>query len=442
MLKIESSQLKSALFRPYGFKHAAVSLIAATVMHPNTRFIFQNVPLIDDVFVLTKILKHLGATVNLQQHQLIIDTKNLQSFQIPRNLCVEVHGIVYLLPSLLSRFGKAELYEGGGCQIGNSDEAFKRPMQHMFSVLNKFGYTCQQQAGYIAATRTHEPPYCNIDIMDYSIDPLILTGSHISGATKTAILAAMKPNRLKQTEIHHPYRKPDVTELIFLLQLLHYDIQFDNTQLKIARTAATEEVEEVELTLISDLSEIITYICIAIFHDIEVTIEEINIDLVRAGLQEEFRLMQQMGIELIFKKNAIIVPRVKQILPLDIAVTSIGIYSDHQPFFAILLSLAKGQSNIVEQVWKNRFSYATELQKLGFNIKLCDDMIQIQPHTHLRGNQSLIAKDLRAAAVLIIAALKSCGTSYLTGWQHLSRGYENFLQNLLICGARISIINE
>jgi UDP-N-acetylglucosamine 1-carboxyvinyltransferase len=437
LIKIEKSILhNNAVFTAYGFKHAIVSLISASVLHPRTTFIIDNVPLIDDVKVLCQVLQRLGASISLNGHQLVINTKNMQHYTIDRSLCADVHGVIYLLPSLLARFDHASLYECGGCQIGQPSNAGKRPVAHMLSVLSKFGFDCQHLNDQISGTRVVTYKVCDLDIMNYSEETTILTGPQISGATKTAILAAMGPNAIP-TRIKN--RKPDVTELIRLMRLLNYDIKFDEKELFIHRTNKVDEVSEIHFSLINDVSEVMTYICVAVFNNIEAEIQNLNIELLKQGLMEEFNILKQMGVNLEFDNSSIKIPKIKKLKPVNINVTSVGIYSDHQPFFAILMSLANGESNIIEHVWKSRFAYAAELNKLGFNISIQEDRIKIHPMAALKG-QPLVAKDLRAAAVLLIAALKAEGTTLLEGAHHLSRGYENFEESLLRNGARLTHI--
>ncbi len=440
IIKIEESTLlDNATFRAYGFKHAIVGIMAASVLHPNTDFVIDNVPKIDDVYVLCNILKKLGAEICMNNYQLTINTKKMDAYSIERALCIDVHGVIYLLPSLLARFDKAELYECGGCQIGDVAKAGKRPISHMLSVLKQFGFVCDQVDDKLIGKRVAYHDQQTIDIMHYSDDLNILTGPQISGATKTAILAAMSVNRAK-TLIKNPYRKPDVTELIRLMRLLNYDVSYDENELFINRTKEVDNTKEVHFTLINDLSEVMTYICLAVFHNINAEIQQVNIELLQNGLAEEFKILKAMGVNLIFEGTSIKIPKVKKLQSVNIDVTSVGIYSDHQPFFAVLMSLANGESSISEYVWKNRFSYAYELKKLGFNIDIGENSIRVSPNAHIHGEKTLVAQDLRAAAVLLIVALKAKGTTLLQGGHHLSRGYENLQQSLINCGAKLTCL--
>ena len=81
------------------------------------------------------------------------------------------------------------------------------------------------------------------------------------------------------------------------------------------------------------------------------------------------KILHKIGVNLILGNNKIIVPKQKQISGTNITITHKGIQSDHQPFMALLLSFVNGESVIKETVWRSRFAYVPELNKLGYFIK-------------------------------------------------------------------------
>lgn len=431
---IHNSKLQSNVVCISGYKHACVAIFAATINAPQTSIRIDNVPMIQDSLVLKDLITVLGGKCFLENNVATISTKNLNNWILPENISKKVHGSLYLLPTILGRMGKIEIGETGGCQIGNNGG--KRPLQHMLSVLERFGATfnfCQDKI--IGKADKFHP--CSIDIMEFSDKSDLLTGPMISGATKTAILAAMATTQ-GTTKIFNPYCKPDVTELLNFLQVLGYGVNFQNNCIEICRPDVLTET--VNYSLMTDISQIMTYITVAIYNEIPLKIGKVTVEKAKLGLASEIELLQKMGIELQFGKDYIYVPKVSFIKPIDIEVTSIGIYSDHQPFFALLLSMAKNKSFIKELVWKNRFSYALELNKLGMNYVINDNILEVNPAVPHEANKILLAQDLRAAAALIIAALKAPYQTTIEGIEHLGRGYDNFIGDLVSLNARIDYL--
>lgn len=68
-----------------------------------------------------------------------------------------------------------------------------------------------------------------------------------------------------------------------------------------------------------------------------------------------------MGIVYKWKKNDLIIEPTLNISPQIIDVWPQTIQSDHQPFFALLLTFGKGVSVITDHVWNNRYHYINNL---------------------------------------------------------------------------------
>ena len=69
-----------------GAKNSALKLMAATLLAPG-KTTLQNVPDISDVHVMGKVLKGMGATIDvLDEHTLEIDTSQVDSWEAPYEL--------------------------------------------------------------------------------------------------------------------------------------------------------------------------------------------------------------------------------------------------------------------------------------------------------------------------------------------------------------------
>ncbi|CAI0942340.1 hypothetical protein [Serratia quinivorans] len=420
-----------------GFKHAATVIMAASVALKKD-VVIHNAPDILDTHIISDIINSLGGLSHYQESCLRINCSQLNNWNIPRTLAEKIHGAIYLIPVLLGRFKQVSFSSFGGCAIGENGG---RPLQHMLDVLSYFGAHFSVNDKEISG-RIDEFSPCTIDIMKFSDFTDNLTGPLVSGATKTAILASMFVTQ-GVTKILNPYLKPDVTELLEFLKLNGFDVQYNKNEIIIFPPIIpidTHSERSVTMTLLSDLSEIITYLTLSALSGKKIILHCKNIDRVVMGLQAELNLFARIGICIHYNDNAIYAETPYPLKANDVVVKSTGIYSDHQPFFALLLCYADGKSSMEERVWKHRFSYAHELNKMGTAIAVCDNKITINPTRLHSFSQSLQAQDLRSAAVLLVAAIVRNGETTINGSEHLERGYTHLMANLSRLGVRVQYL--
>ena len=76
--------------------------------------------------------------------------------------------------------------------------------------------------------------------------------------------------------------------------------------------------------------------------------------------------------------------------------------TDMQAQYMVLMTQARGRSEIVETVFENRFMHASELQRMGAQIHIDGSTAIVEGVTPLAGTK-VIASDLRASASLVLA---------------------------------------
>jgi UDP-N-acetylglucosamine 1-carboxyvinyltransferase len=113
-----------------------------------------------------------------------------------------------------------------------------------------------------------------------------------------------------------------------------------------------------------------------------------------------------------------------------------GFATDLQAQFMVLMTQAEGISFISETIFENRFMHASELMRMGANIRLEGRQAIVAGPTPLSSAQ-VIASDLRASASLVIAALAAQGETLIDRVYHIDRGYEKIEAKLAGVGARI-----
>ena len=108
----------------------------------------------------------------------------------------------------------------------------------------------------------------------------------------------------------------------------------------------------------------------------------------------------------------------------------------------MLLTQARGVSNVHEAIFEDRLEWLGELNRMGARIDIPDNQhAAIHGPTPLHGADAEIG-DLRAGASLILAALAAAGESTIHGAHHVQRGYENIERKFADLGARIARLEE
>ena len=99
-----------------GSKNASLPIIAASILNRGITKLY-NVPNIHDVQMMIEILKELGCKVKKLNNKVVIDSSNVNKYEIPENLMREMRSSVILVGSLIGRYHKAVFSYPGGCDI-------------------------------------------------------------------------------------------------------------------------------------------------------------------------------------------------------------------------------------------------------------------------------------------------------------------------------------
>ncbi|UKE73362.1 hypothetical protein [Xanthomonas graminis] len=426
-----SAGVRSARLTASGFKHSFVSIVSACVACRGVLTI-RNAPAIAERSVLCDLLSSLGAHVQINGQVLKIDASGISPGPLNSGLASQVHGSMYLVPALTAACGRADLTASGGCAIG-SNKLGMRPTTHIVDVLRAFGAdaTCDAAGGISASATTLKP--ATVDIISFSDRRDEINGPLVSGATKAALIcAAGVTSSSASSVILNPYLKPDVKDLLRYLNLAGFEVLENSGQVRVRRPAS---VRDVEMDLTPDLSELVTYLTLSIMSGSSIRVSSPGMHLGLAGLAAELDLFEKMGISVRSGDNwveALPPPRIQSV---DIEVTSTGIFSDHQPFFALLMTRSDRPTRIRDHVWKDRFSYAKELAEFGVRTQRIDKGIVVFPSELTPPERPVHASDLRMAGVLLIAGLLVGQKVELTGAHHLTRGYSELTNKLEKLGA-------
>lgn len=435
-IAVENAEIKNASLRINGYKHSMVQIIALSIAW-NVKIEVINPPIVLDTYAFCGIINILGGQARIVNKKLIIDPTDIKSYSIPPLLSNLIHGSVYLIPALLARFGRVEFFGAGGCQIGENDT---RPIQHILDIIKLFGAQVTENKGKITCSLKKVNALEEIDIMQFSTNKEHLEGPLVGGATKVAILLSRFQ---KQLSIKNAYLKTDVMDMIRFVSELNVKIDVQNDSINISNVGENINSNQIRFKLTECISEIITYCTFAVINDISIRFKDINKNTILQTLSAEFKLFKEMGVNYYWENNDLIIKPVEKINAMNINVTPNTIQSDHQPFFALMLALKSNKtSTITENVWKSRFYYIYNLNKLGTNINLLNHTITINPSQLRNVYQELDAKDVRTCAVTLLAIINSKSKSKIKNCEHILRGYDSLIENFKLLGVTLSIEKE
>ena len=106
-----------------------------------------------------------------------------------------------------------------------------------------------------------------------------------------------------------------------------------------------------------------------------------------------------------------------------------------------LLSITPGISTIREGIYLDRFMHASELNRMGADIRVEGNRAVVRGKFRLSG-APVMASDLRAGAVLVLAGMAAAGETVVSRIYHIDRGYEGIEKKLAGIGADIIRVSD
>jgi UDP-N-acetylglucosamine 1-carboxyvinyltransferase len=402
-----------------GAKNSALPCMAAALLTSET-VILHNIPYVRDIITQRRLLEDIGATVltpELRTHK--ITAAHIELFEAPYELVKTMRASVLALGPLLARFGKAKVSLPGGCAIGT------RPIDLHLAGFEKLGAQVRLEAGNVVA---RAPSDGRLRAADVQFNKVTVTG------TENLMMAATLARGT--TTLRNAAREPEIVDLAELLNKMGARVNGAGTD-----TIQVEGVEALggaEHTIIPDRIETGTFIVAAAITNGQLEIKDCRPDHLRAVIAK----LREVGVV------------VQEVNPTTLEVTccreglSAGNVStaphpsfptDMQAQYMVLMTQARGRSEIVETVFENRFMHASELQRMGAQIHIDGSTAIVEGVTPLTGAR-VIASDLRASASLVLAGLIANGETLIDRVYHIDRGYEKIEAKLRAVGANIERI--
>lgn len=403
-----------------GAKNAALVIMAGALLCPGDCRI-RNVPLLADVERMGQVLSALGVSLTRQGDILDINASEIKTSKAPYELVTQLRASFFAIGAILARLGVAQMPLPGGCAIG------ARPVDLHVRGLQAMGAEVQIEHGICNAyvpgsSRRLKGAKIYLDIASV-------------GATENLMMAATLAEG--ETIIENAAREPEVVDLANFCNAMGAKIKGAGTSRIIVE--GVPKLHSVDYSIIPDRIEAGTFLLAAAITRSELLLSPVAPE----HLIPVIAKLRDIGVTIIEDK-----PEHLHILPAEtLKATDIetqyhpGFPTDMQAPFMALLTLAEGDSVINESVFENRLRHASELNRLGADIRVKGNAAFVRGVPKLSG-APVLGTDLRASAALVIAGLAAEGQTTIQGLQHLDRGYDRLDMKLQQLGAKILRVGE
>jgi len=413
-LVIEGGMPLSGTIRIHGAKNAALPILAASLLAKNSVTI-RNVPRLLDIEVMLDILRCLGCSARYDDRSVVVDSSQASSSHIPEFLMRQMRSSVFLTGPLLSRFGEVQLYQPGGCAIG------ERKIDLHLRGLAALGADIMEKGSRIVC-RARELRGAEV-ILDF---PSV-------GATENIMMAAVGAKG--RTTIIGAAREPEIQDLQAFLNTMGARVQGAGTD-----TITIDGVRDLhggDFRIIPDRIVTGTVMVAAAATRGEVTIEGAQ----PTHLNSLIHVLRRAGVQIAVSDDIIRVSAPERPKSVERIVTSPypAFPTDLQAQVMTLLSLSDGASLMKETIFEGRFKHVDELCRMGADIRVDLNNAIIRGVPTLYG-ATVEATDLRAGAALVIAGLAAQGRTVVEQIHHIDRGYERIEQ--MFCQLGGAIIRE
>jgi UDP-N-acetylglucosamine 1-carboxyvinyltransferase len=402
-----------------GSKNATLPIQVAAAILADSPSTIRNAPDLRDVRFMGNVLEHLGAKVNQDGSTLHIDPRRLSGFEAPYEFVSQMRASIYVLGPLLARFGRAKVSFPGGCAFG------PRPVDLHIRGMEALGAQVKIEHGYIVA---------EADKLEGR--EINLRGPHGSsvGATGNVMMAATLAEG--KTVIREAACEPEIVDLAAFLNAMGAQIEGAGTP--VIEVHGVKRLSGVEYTIIPDRIEAGTFMVAAAITEGRVKIK----NAVPEHLESVSEKLSEMGVKMEWDEDGVVVWREGELKAVDVRTSPFpGFPTDMQPIITSLLAVTPGISVVTETVYYERFKHASELNRMGADIRIEANTAIIRGVERLSG-APVMASDLRSGAALVLAGLIAEGETSVSRVYHIDRGYEYLERKLAALGADISRVKE
>jgi UDP-N-acetylglucosamine 1-carboxyvinyltransferase len=396
-----------------GAKNAALPILCAGLLTEG-KLELSNVPVLNDVRTMRKLLTQMGMQIDVQGERVTLDGGNVDFLEAPYELVKTMRASILTLGPLVARFGQAKVSLPGGCAIGS------RPVDQHIKGLQAMGAEVTVEHGYIIAK---SPRGMRLQGARITTDMVTVTG------TENLLMAACLAEG--ETVLENAAQEPEVTDLANLLVKMGAKISgIGTSKLKIQGVA---QLHGASHSVIPDRIEAGTFLCAVVAAGGDVTLQNVEPEHQDALIEK----LREAGATIECSASSIRVFMNQRPRAVGIRTTEYpGFATDMQAQLMTLNTVADGAASVVETIFENRFMHVQELQRLGAQIEIQGNTAFVKGKPRLSG-ATVMATDLRASASLVIAGLVADGETTVERIYHLDRGYDRMEVKLVGLGANI-----
>lgn len=404
-----------------GAKNAAMPIMIGSLLAKG-KSALTNVPDVEDVRTVIRLIQKLGVNVSFEKDMLTIDHINSLDFNIPDDEARKIRYSLLMIGVLLSTEGKVRLRIPGGCEIGI------RKFDMHLSGFEAMGAKFKLENCYIAGSASR------------------LHGAHIklyhptfTGTINLIIGATLADG---ETTIENASVNPEVVDFIIFLNLMGANIHGAGTP--VLRIKGVKKLKAVNYSVLPDRIVGATFMLAAANTQGEIFIENFTLD----NLKVETDVFKKIGIEIRETEEGVFVRNDKKLKSLNVVGDEYPkFHTDIQPLFTSVMCLAQGSCMIKDVIYDNRFAFLPALRKMGADIELEEGdylCVNKKPGKYaivkgvekLKGTE-VEALDLRGGAAVVLAGLVAEGTTEINNVYEIDRGYECIEKDLKNLGADI-----
>lgn len=427
-LRIKGGNRLSGTVQISGAKNAVLKHMCAALLtdEPVT---LSNVPDLDDVRTLARLLGELGTRITLDGDAaakqgpfgqvITLETKTIENPHADYELVRKMRAGITTLGPLIARNGYAEVSLPGGCAIGT------RPVDLHIMALEQLGATITIENGYIVAKAPEGGLVGNTIVF-----PFVTVGG-----TECAMLAATLAKG--ETVISKAAREPEIKDLGELLIKMGAKIEGLGTDT--IRIKGVSKLHGATHQVMADRIETGTFAIAAAITGGDLFLKNGRMDHLTVFADK----LIEAGVKMEQKEDGIHVWRDAPTIKAVDAMTEPfpGLATDLQSPLMALMCVADGASMITETIFENRFMHVPELARMNANIVVQGNSALIRGTQKLTGTK-VMATDLRASIALVLAGLVAKGETDVLRIYHLDRGYERLEEKLRGVGAEIDRMED
>jgi len=415
VFRIEGPVRLSGAVSVNGSKNASLPIMAATILAAG-KSTLKSVPHLSDITVCGELLGQLGCkSMRRPNGDLCMDSTVIDNPVGDYEIVRKMRASICILGPLLARCGRARVSMPGGCAIGD------RPVNLHLRGLEALGAEIHLEGGYIVA----EAPKGLRGAEVFMGGPF---GSTVLGTANILTAATLAKGR---TVIESAACEPEVADLANCLNKMGAKISgIGSPRLTIE---GVKELEGVEYEVIADRIEAGTFMAAAAITSSEVQVRNCRLDDMMAVVHK----LRSIGVTVEADGCGCTVAADGSVKPADITTQPYpGFPTDLQAQFMALLSLADGNSVIIEKVFPDRYMHVAELNRMAADLRKEGPVVIVAGVKKLIA-APVMASDLRASAALVLAGLAAEGTTTINRVYHIDRGYERIEERLNPLGAKI-----